>query len=111
MLNKSNTVIFYATFSTDYKSVQVNSVKYRSKKSDAEDFKEVFGAIRTEVPGLIRDLMDTVYSEDSAERMAKSVATFYKTLADSGIPQEEALEMARGYVFDLRSIGGWFRNR
>ena len=87
------------------------SVKYRSKKSDVEDVREVFGAMRTEVPGLVRDLMDTVYSEESAERMAKSVATFYKTLADSGIPKDEVLEMARGWVLDLRNIGGWFRNK
>ncbi len=70
----------------------------------AQEVAEVFSAIRTEVPGLIKDLMDTVYSPESAEKMAKSVATFYKTLVDNGIDQKEALEMAKGFVIDFRKI-------
>jgi hypothetical protein len=36
--------------------------------------------------------------------MAKSVATFYKTLVDSGIEEKEAMEMAKGFVIDFRKI-------
>lgn len=75
-----------------------------SEKHDAEEVKEIIGALRTEIPGLIRDLMDTVYSPESAERMAKSVATFYKTLVESGFEEKVAMEMAKGYVIDFRKI-------
>jgi len=38
--------------------------------------------------------------------MAESVGTFYKRLVESGIPKEDALEMARGYMINLRDIMG-----
>ena len=75
-----------------------------SDKTDGEVVKEVFASLRSEVPGLIKDLIDTVYSPETAEKMAKSVATFYKTLVDNGIEEKEALEMAKGFVIDFRKI-------
>lgn len=74
------------------------------KKTDAQEVAEIISVVRGEIPGLIRDLMDTVYSEESAEKMAKSVATFYKTLVESGIDEKEALDMAKGFVIDFRKI-------
>jgi effector-binding domain-containing protein len=81
---------------------------FHAKNDDVEGIKEVFTALRNEIPALIRELMDTVYSEESAERMARSVATFHRTLANSGIPEREALDMTKGYIFDLRNIGKGF---
>ena len=75
-----------------------------SDKHEAQEIGEILSVVRTEVPGLVRDLMDTIYSPESAEKMAKSVATFYKTLVDSGIDEKEALEMAKGFVIDFRKI-------
>jgi hypothetical protein len=75
-----------------------------SDKHEAEEIGEILSVVRTEVPGLVRDLMDTIYSPESAEKMAKSVATFYKTLVESGIEEKEALEMAKGFVIDFRKI-------
>jgi hypothetical protein len=75
-----------------------------SEKYEAKEIGEVLSVVRAEVPGLVRDLMDTIYSPESAEKMAKSVAIFYKTLVDSGIDEREALEMAKGFVIDFRKI-------
>ncbi len=71
---------------------------------DAEEIGEIFVALREQVPGLIKDIMDAVYSPERAETMAKSVATFYKTLVENGIEEREALEMAKGFVIDFRKI-------
>jgi hypothetical protein len=82
-------------------------MEVREKMSDmpeAQEIGEILSVVRTEVPGLVRDLMDTIYSPESAEKMAKSVATFYKTLVDSGIEEKEAMEMAKGFVIDFRKI-------
>lgn len=74
------------------------------RNMDAQEITEIFSVMRNEIPGLIKDLMDTVYSPESAEKMAKSVATFYKTLVDSGIDEKDALDMAKGFVIDFRKI-------
>jgi hypothetical protein len=75
-----------------------------SEKHDAEEIGQILSVVRMEVPGLVKDLIDTVYSPESAEKMAKSVATFYKTLVDSGFDEKEALEMAKGFVIDFRKL-------
>jgi len=73
-------------------------------RSDVEELKEVLDVVSEKVPDLLRGLRDIMYSRDSAENMADAVATFYKKLVDAGIPKEDALEMARGYMINLRDI-------
>ena len=75
-----------------------------TEKKDAQDIAEILSVVRTQVPGLIKDLIDAVYSPDTAATMAKSIATFYKTLIENGIDQKEALEMSKGLVIDFRKI-------
>ena len=73
---------------------------------DVEELREVLNVLSDKVPGLLRGLRDVLYSKESAENMAESVGTFYKKLVESGIPKEDALEMARGYMINLRDIMG-----
>ena len=69
-----------------------------------DDLRELLGVVSEEVPALLRGLRDLVYSRDAAKNMAESVATFYKTLVDAGIPSDEAMKMARGYMINLREL-------
>jgi len=71
-----------------------------------DDLRELLAAVSDQVPGLLRGLRDVIYSKEAAENMADAVAAFYKKLVDAGIPKEEALDMARGYVVNLREIFG-----
>ncbi len=73
---------------------------------DVEELREVLNVVSDKIPGLLRGLRDVLYSKESAENMAESVGTFYKKLVESGIPKEDALEMARGYMINLRDIMG-----
>ena len=73
---------------------------------DVEELREVLEVVSDKVPGLLRGLRDVLYSKESAENMAESVGAFYKKLVESGIPKEDALEMARGYMINLRDIMG-----
>ena len=73
---------------------------------DVEELREVLEVVSDKVPGLLRGLRDVLYSKESAENMAESVGTFYKKLVESGIPKEDALEMTRGYMINLRDIMG-----
>ena len=71
-----------------------------------DDLRELLEAISDQVPGLLKGLRNVIYSKEAAENMADAVSTFYKKLVDAGIPKEEALDMARGYVLNLREILG-----
>jgi len=74
------------------------------KKGDVEELREVLEVVTTQVPGLLKSLRDVLYSKEAAENMADAVGTFYKKLVEAGIPKEEALEMARGYMINLRNV-------
>jgi len=75
-------------------------------ENKAEELREVLSTVSEMVPGLLRGLRDIVYSAEAAANMADAVATFYKKLVDAGIPKEEAMEMAKGYMINLRDLLG-----
>jgi hypothetical protein len=56
------------------------------------------------VPNLLRELRGVLYSKDAAESMADAVGTFYRKLVEAGIPREDAMEMTRGYMINLRDL-------
>ncbi len=76
----------------------------RESKTDVHELKEVLGVVSEKIPGLLKGLRDVLYSKEAAENMADAVGTFYKRLVEAGIPREEALEMARGYMINLREV-------
>jgi hypothetical protein len=74
--------------------------------NNVEDLRELFSVLSEQVPGLLRGLRDLVYSKEAAENMADAVSAFYRKLVDAGIPKDEAMDMARGYVFNLKELLG-----
>ncbi len=74
------------------------------KRHEADEVREILDVVADRVPSLLRNLRDVLYSKESAEGMADSVATFYKKLVEAGIPKEEALNMAQGYMINLRDL-------
>jgi len=73
---------------------------------DVDKVGELLEIVAEKVPALLGGLRDLMYSPDAAENMATSVATFYAKLKESGIPEEHALDMARGYMINVRDILG-----
>jgi len=76
----------------------------REKKhnvEDAEEIKEIFGVLNESIPKLISGLLGSVYSPESAGKLATAIGIFYAKLIEQGIPKELALEMTRGYVSAL----------
>ena len=76
----------------------------REGKGDVHELKEVLGVVTEKIPGLLKGMRDVLYSKEAAENMADAVGTFYKKLVEAGIPKEEALDMARGYMINLREV-------
>jgi hypothetical protein len=72
----------------------------------AEELGNILSIVSDKVPSLLRGLRDVIYSPEAAENMASAVATFYKKLVDAGIPKEEAMDMAKGYMINLRDMLG-----
>lgn len=84
-----------------------HSDKKRKKEtsSDADELREIadalpqlFGAINESVPKLIKGLISSVYSPESAGEMAKGIGQFYSNLVAEGIPEDVALDMTKKFV-------------
>jgi hypothetical protein len=73
---------------------------------DPEKIAKILDAVADKVPALLRAIRDTVYSKEAGEHFGEAVGAFYHKLIEQGIPQEQALEMARGYMISLRDLVG-----
>lgn len=81
------------------------------KFEDVEEMKEVFSVLRSEVPGLLseligslREIMDLTYNPDRARERARAIASFYKELVDQGIPEELALKLTKEHFINPMSM-------
>ena len=73
---------------------------------NVKEIGELLDEVSGKVPKLISGLMDTLYSADSGTRIGKSVGNLYKELIDSGIPQEDAIKMAKDYMLSMKDMAG-----
>jgi hypothetical protein len=71
------------------------------KPTEAEEIKEIFGALSDSIPKLIGGLIGSVYSAERAEDMAAAIGGFYAKLKEQGIPDEMAMELTKKYVAGL----------
>jgi len=69
-----------------------------------EELRDVLETVSTMLPNLLSGLRDVLYSKSAAENMGDAVGAFYKKLVDSGMSKEVALEMAQGYMLNLREV-------
>ncbi len=78
---------------------------------DEEDLEKVLKVVSTEVPKLIenimkplKDMLNEFYSPESVKMRADAFVTFYRTLVDNGVPEEEALKLAKSQILDVSMI-------
>lgn len=69
--------------------------------SEAQEIKEIFGALNESIPKLVSGLISSVYSAERAEDMAAAIGGFYTKLKEQGLPEELALELTKKYVAGL----------
>jgi len=77
----------------------------KKPRMDAGEVKEILGVVSTEVPGLIKSIIASVFSEDAGRSMGKAAAAFYKELKDSGMPDNVAVKMTEDYIGVFTSLG------
>lgn len=75
--------------------------KRSSHVEDAEEIREIFGALNEAIPKLISGLIGSLYSPESAGNVATAIGRFYSKLIEEGIPKDVALKMTENYVSAL----------
>ncbi len=76
---------------------------------DAEEVREILSVVSEKVPALIKGLMTSVFSADSAKEMGKAAATYYSELKAGGIPDEVAVQMTKEYIGTFSKISDFIK--
>jgi len=84
--------------------------KDRKGMEDVEELKEVLSVVADKIPALIKGLVSSVFSEDSAINLGKATANFYKELKAGGIPDDVALKMTQDYIGMFSKISEFARS-
>lgn len=82
----------------------------RKGKRDAQEVKEILGAVSTEIPTLIKSLLASVFSEEAGKNMGKAAAAYYKELKSGGLPEPVAVKLTEDYMRTFTSIGDMLRS-
>jgi len=75
------------------------------KEEDVEDLRQVLGTVSEMVPNLIKGIIGSLFSAEAGKNMGAAVASFYKELKASGLPDEVALKMTEDYAKTFTDIG------
>lgn len=84
-------------------------VEEERKWKHEEDVEELRGVLSVvsefleQLPAILDKVISSLTSKEMGERLGESVASFYKKLKESGIPEEQAREMAREF-FDKSMV-------
>lgn len=81
-----------------------------SNEIPTKEIGELLDEVSTKVPKLILGVMQSLYSADAGKSMGQAIGNLYKELVDAGIPQDDALKMAKDYMLSIKDISGTFSN-
>jgi hypothetical protein len=79
--------------------------KKKSEKHESEELKDVLSVVSAEVPGMIKSILASVFSEEAGKNMGKAAAAYYKELKNGGLPETVAVKMTEDYMKTFTSIG------
>jgi len=81
-----------------------------SEEIPVKEIGALLDEVSTKVPKLITSLISTLYSPETGKSMGQAVGNLYKELLESGIPKEDAQQMAKDYMKTLTSISEAMKN-
>ncbi len=90
-------------------SSEVRAGKKTKASEDAEEVREILSVVSEKVPALIKGLMSSVFSADSARDMGKAAATYYSELKAGGIPDDVAVQMTKEYIGTFSKISDFIK--
>lgn len=75
-----------------------------------QNIKEILSVVSTEIPGLIKSILSSVFSEEAGRNMGKAAAAYYKELKNGGLPDTVAVKLTEEYMRTFTSIGDMLKN-
>lgn len=84
--------------------------KEKKGMKDVEELKEVLSVVSDKIPALIKGLVSSVFSQESAAEMGKAAATFYKELKAGGLPDDVAVKMTQDYVATFTKVSDFMKS-
>jgi hypothetical protein len=91
----------------EVKNMSENEEKHG--KRDAQELKEILGAVSTEIPTLLKSILSSVFSEEAGKSMGKAAAAYYKELKNGGLPEPVAVKLTEDYMRTFTSMGDMLR--
>lgn len=82
----------------------------KRERTEPEDVKEILDAVSTQVPGMIKGILASVFSEEAGRSMGKAAAAYYKELKDGGLPEQVAVKMTEDYMRTFTSVGDMLKS-
>jgi hypothetical protein len=76
----------------------------RFEEGSPEHIAALLETVTEKVPKMITGVIKSLYSAEAGTNMGQAVGNLYKELVNSGIPSEEALEMAKDYMLSITKI-------
>jgi len=86
------------------------SSERKEGKSEPEEMREIFSIFSAELPGLIKKILNSVFSEEAGKNMGKAAAAYYNELKSGGLPDEVAIKMTEEYMRTFTSLGEMLKN-
>ncbi len=65
---------------------------------DAQEVREILEAVSDTVPKLLNEITDALFNPEKTKEFGKSVAEFYKTMVDNGMPADKAYELTQKFM-------------
>jgi hypothetical protein len=82
----------------------------KDKKMDPENVKEILSVVSTEIPAMIKSIVNSVFSEEAGRNMGKAAAAYYKELKAGGLPEEVAVKLTQEYMQTFTNFGAMFKH-
>jgi hypothetical protein len=86
------------------------SSERKKGRMEPGELKEFFSLFSSELPGLIKSIMNSVFSEEAGKNMGKAAAAYYNELKSGGLPEEVAVKLTEEYMRTFTSFGDMLRN-
>ena len=65
---------------------------------DAQEVRDILEAVSDTVPKLLSEITDVLFNPEKTKEFGKSVAEFYKTMVDNGMPPDKAYELTQKFM-------------
>ncbi|HDO20653.1 MAG: hypothetical protein NDF56_03175 [archaeon GB-1845-036] len=77
------------------------------KFEDVEELKAVFSAIGEfidKIPKLINEIFSALYDPEMGRKIGENIASYYKALKDSGLPEEMVVKLTEKYAVQISTF-------